>query len=124
MATLYKKVQAGARVRYEPVAECDSWNALPAGAHLVIVSPGMRSSRYSIEPAYADVLAAMEMHRSEILRAVQPAFEPKPAQPLSPKHRAAFEAYKKATGAESLALLTPSANSLFDAIAAAIKARV
>ena len=124
MATLYKKVQAGARVRYEPVAEQEVFDSLPAGAHLFIVAPGSRSCRFNVEPAYADVLAAMETHRYEILRAVQPAFEPKPARRMSRTDLAAFEAYKKATGAETLALLTPSANSLFDAIAAAIKARV
>lgn len=124
MATLYKKVQAGARVRYEPAAESEMMDSLPKGAHLLIVAPGQRSCRFNIEPGYAEVLAAMEMHRSEILRAVMPAFEPKPARRMSPKDMAAFEAYKKATGAETLALLTPSANSLFDAMAAAIKARV
>jgi hypothetical protein len=124
MTTLYKKVQSGARVRYEPVAECDSLSAMPAGAHLVIVSPGMRSARYGIDPAYADVLAAMETYRPEILRAVMPAFEPKPAKPLTSSQRYAFEQYKKATGHETLMMMLPSANCLFDAMAAAIKARV
>ena len=120
MATFYKKVQTGKRVRYEAVREDVTYDSLQKGAHLLIVSPGLRTVRCNIEPAHADVLAAMEMHREDILRAVQPAFDIKPAQPMSPRHRAAFEAYKQATGDETLTILMPSANSLFDALMDAI----
>jgi hypothetical protein len=120
MTTFYKKVQAGKRVRYEPVLEHFTYDSVPKGAHLLIVSPGLKTMRFNIEPAHAAVMAALEMHKQEILRDVMPAFEPKPARPMSPTDLAAFEAYKKATGAETLQMTLPSASCIFDAMLAAV----
>ena len=36
MTTLYKKVGR----RYKPAAEHEEWDSYPAGAHLVVCSPG------------------------------------------------------------------------------------
>ena len=45
MTTLYKKVGK----RYKPVAEHEDWDSFPAGAHLVVCSPGSTRRRFSIE---------------------------------------------------------------------------
>ncbi len=46
--------------RYYPVSEYDSelTDALPKGAHLVLVYPGGQSTRYNVDPVVAPMLAA------------------------------------------------------------------
>lgn len=62
MTTLYKKVGR----RYRPVAEYEEWDSYPAGAHLVVCSPGSTLRRFSIDPDRAGLLAAAEPLRAEI----------------------------------------------------------
>ena len=62
MTTLYKKVGR----RYKPVAEHEEWDSYPAGAHLVVCSPGSTMRRFSIDPDRAGLLAAAELLRAEI----------------------------------------------------------
>lgn len=123
MTTLYRKVMRGKRVSYEPAEEVICWDAMPDGAHLLIVKPGSRSARYRIDPAYADVIAAVMLHREDILQAVRQASEAKPAHRLTRRELAAFEAYKEATGRDSLMMSRASASELLDAVIDAIKAR-
>lgn len=54
--TFYEKVGR----RYIPIKEynqefCDAY---PRGAHVTVVTPGVRSTRYNIEPDYAALIAA------------------------------------------------------------------
>ena len=56
MTTLYKKVGR----RYKPVAEHEEWDSYPAGAHLVVCSPGSTMRRFNIDPDRAGLLAAAD----------------------------------------------------------------
>ena len=46
MTTLYKKVGRC----YRPVAEHEEWDSYPAGAHLVVCSPGSTLRRFNVDP--------------------------------------------------------------------------
>ena len=61
MTTLYKKVGR----RYKPVAEHEEWDSYPAGAHLVVCSPGSTLRRFDIDPDRAVLLAAAEPARAD-----------------------------------------------------------
>ena len=62
MTTLYKKVGR----RYRPVAEHEEWDRYPAGAHLVVCSPGSTLRRFNVDPDRAGLLAAAEPLRGQI----------------------------------------------------------
>lgn len=72
----YKKVGR----RYKPVSEYDSelLDALPKGAHLTVVYPGGRSTRYKIDPNYAAMIAAGRVAEDAISSAIQKATELRP----------------------------------------------
>ena len=62
MTTLYKKVGR----RYRPVAEHEEWDSYPAGAHLVVCSPGSTLRRFNIDPDRAGLLAAAGCSRASV----------------------------------------------------------
>ncbi len=83
--------------RYQPVAEYDSdlLDALPKGAHLVMVYPGGASRLYGINPAYAPMIAAGRVASDAIIKAIHAASEAKPTRtPLTKKQAAAWEEMK------------------------------
>jgi len=63
--TLYQKRGR----RYYPAAEYAP-DSFPSGHHLVICVPGMRVTRYRIDPPYADLLAAAEAARMAMEKAL------------------------------------------------------
>lgn len=94
---LYRKIGR----RYKAVAEYDSvaMDALPEGAHLIVVQPGVRSTRCNVNPDHAGLLAAFAKHRDMLCGAVRKASELKPRQP-SNKQKQAWAAYCKVMGTD------------------------
>lgn len=103
--------------RYFPVREYDSdvMDAMPAGAHLVCVFPGTRSTRYQVIPDHAAVLAAIRMHHEAMLKVIRDSS----AMTITPrentaKEKRAIKAFYDVMGKESL--LTMSGASAQDVI--------
>ena len=63
--------------RYVPVSEYDSnlLDALPKGAHIVMVYPGGQSTRYKIDPNHAAMIAAGRVAEDAISSAIMKASE-------------------------------------------------
>ena len=63
--------------KYVPVSEYDSnlLDALPKGAHIVMVYPGGQSTRYRIDPAHAPMIAAGRVAEDAISSAIMKATE-------------------------------------------------
>jgi hypothetical protein len=68
MTTFYRKVGR----RYEPVSQYDSelHHAMPEGAHLVVVKPGSKFTKYNIDPNYAAMIAALMYAKDEFCQAI------------------------------------------------------
>lgn len=67
MTTLYAKNGR----RYRPVAESDAFDALTEGWWLVRVAPGSKSMRKLVEPAHAELEAAMRGARDAMVEAMR-----------------------------------------------------
>jgi len=78
MKTLFYKKQGR---RYVPVGEYDNelLDSFPKGDHLVSVYPGGSSRRFSIDPAFAPMIAAGRYAEEAITRKIQEATELRPA---------------------------------------------
>jgi len=66
--TFYEKVGR----RYVPVREYDSelHNAYPRGTHVTVVTPGVSSTRYNIDPDYAALIAASMVAYDHICKVI------------------------------------------------------
>ena len=113
---LYRKVGR----RYHPVSMYGNEvaDALPKGAHLIIIDDGWRSCRYNINPDHAAVLAALRMNREACMQAMRKASASRPtSRPLTPLERKAYKAYADVMGAEGLMQLEMcSAADVVDAL--------
>jgi hypothetical protein len=72
--------------RYVPVYEYDQtlMDALPKGAHLLMVYPGGQSTRYNVKIEYAPLIAAGRVAEDEVCRAITKAQELRPQkQPIT-----------------------------------------
>ena len=78
MKTLFYKKQGR---RYVPVGEYDNelLDSFPKGDHLVSVYPGGSSRRFSIDPAFAPMIAAGRYAEEAITRKIQEVTELRPA---------------------------------------------
>lgn len=90
---------------------CDSF---PKGTHLVQSYPGGSSRRYSIEPAYAPMIAAGRVAEDAISRKIMEATEIRrnsrnKETPLTPSQHAAWENLVKEFGPDAKQLEWPSA---------------
>ena len=93
--------------KYVPVAEYDSdlLDSFPKGTHIVMCYPGGKSTRYSIDPAYAPMIAAGRLAEDAICKAMHAASEAKPKEyPITERQRAAWEEMKTAFGDEFFSL--------------------
>ena len=118
--TFYEKVGR----RYVPVYEYDSdmYAALPEGTHLVMCRPGGQSTRYSVDPAFAPMIAAGRYAQEAITHGLIKASEMRPSrQPVTEEQRAAWDQLKQAFGEEMYALHIPSLNDIADAGVAAMQ---
>lgn len=117
---LYEKVGR----RYRPVSSYDPrvMDGMPAGAHLMLVTPGVRSVRYDVNPAYASVLAAAHIMREPMIDALRAASELRPAtQKVTLKQQAAWDAFVKAMGEGVHMATRPGLATVVDAGIAALE---
>lgn len=108
--------------RYVPVSEYDSdfLDAFPEGAHLVMTTPGSKSTHYRIDPALAPMIAAGCFAENKMLDAMRQASEGRPKQrPFTEKQVKAWKQLQKAMGDEMFYLQYPSN---MDIVEAGIKA--
>ena len=113
MTTLYKK----AGKRYKPAAEHEEWDSYPAGAHLVVCSPGSTLRRFDIDPDRAGLLAAAEPLREQIRALVVELHRMRPTKrPLTPQQRQAWETFKGVMGQDGYLLEYPSVGEIADAV--------
>jgi len=99
--TLYEKRGR----RYVPVAEYDTQPYWKAGYWLVHVKPGLRTTKSVLEPAFAEVEAALhEASEAMVLAMREEAARKLPAYQTSDivlkKHEKAWKAYREAMGDE------------------------
>lgn len=104
--------------RYKPVSEYDDFllDSFPKGAHLVMVYPGGKSTRYGVDPDYAPMIAAGRVAEDAICRVMHQASEAKPKErPITPRQRKAWEEMKAAFGDELFSLHFASIRDLTEA---------
>ena len=113
MTTLYKKVGR----RYRPVAEHEEWDSYPAGAHLVVCSPGSAMRRFNIDPDHAGLLAAAEPLRDQIRALVVELHRMRPTRrPVTQKQADAWHAFDRAMGNEGYCVEYASVGEIADAV--------
>lgn len=112
MTTLYEKRGR----RYYPVRERDAWaDSWPKGAHLVVVEPGVRSYRYSIDPDNSAVLAAAKQKENRLREVLQEAMAMRPkSRSLTARQRAAWEQFQAAMGDDRYCVEYESLNGVID----------
>lgn len=104
--------------RYVPVREYDDelMSAFPKGTHIVMCYPGGQSTRYSIDPNYAAMIAAGRIAEDAIRAAIYKESEAKPKErPITPRQLAAWEEMKAAFGDERFSLTFSSTHDLAEA---------
>ena len=95
--------------RYKPVREYDSEfaYALPQGAHLILVCPGSTTTRHSVDPAYAPMIAAGHLALDAISRHIMEVSALRPPEqnkPLTQEQVDAWHALARAMGQDRYAL--------------------
>jgi hypothetical protein len=95
--------------KYVPVSEYDGdlLSALPRGAHLIMVYPGGKSTRYNIDPNYAALIAAGRVAEDAISRVIMDTSAlrvPEKSKPLTEEQNRAWKAFNEAMGNERFAL--------------------
>jgi hypothetical protein len=116
MTTLY--IKRGRR--YHPISEYDpeAMDALPIGAHMVIVEPGVKQLHYHVDPDRAGLLAALQEHEAELIQAITQASEKKVATwGTSSRERRAVKAYRDIMqDTHMLVISRPAAASILDGL--------
>ena len=113
MTTLYTKVGR----RYRPVAEHEEWDSYPAGAHLVVCSPGSTLRRFNIDPDRAGLLAAAEPLRDQIRALVMELHRMRPTRrPVTQAQADAWHAFERAMGNEGYVVEYASVGEIADAV--------
>jgi len=111
--------------RYVPVEEYDDdlMSSFPKGTHIVMSYPGGQSTRYSIDPDYASMIAAGRVAEDAICEAIYKESEARPKErPVTPRQRAAWEEMKAAFGDELFSLHFKSTRDLAEAGVKAMQA--
>jgi len=101
--------------RYVPVSEYDSdfLDAFPKGAHLVITTPGVKSTTYRIDPALAPMIAAGRYAEDTISEAVRQATKFNASRkPITEEQREAWNRLCIAFGDDRYALNYESARGV------------
>ena len=113
MTTLYKKVGR----RYKPAAEHEEWDSYPAGAHLVVCSPGSTLRRLNVDPDRAGLLAAAEPLRDQIRALVVELHRMRPTRrPVTMQQAAAWRRFQKAMGNDAYCVEYASVGEIADAV--------
>ena len=90
--------------RYYPAAHTDDYGSLPKGHHLVsVLTDGLRTTTFRVEPDYASVFAAMSELREPMIQAMMQmnelTLDERPIPPAELKRRKkAWDAYVSAYG--------------------------
>ena len=85
--------------RFVPVHACRFFAALPEGAWLVIVGPGNTAIRRALNPAYAELEAAMRTAEDVMCTAMLEASKLRPrAHEMGKQEQRAWAAYKEIMG--------------------------
>lgn len=116
-------IKRGRRYKAVRVYDPQVMDALPQGAHLVVVGPGWASYRHNINPDHAPVLAALRSHQDEVLDAIRKVCEMKPRKGYdTPKRLKAWKAYCDAMGDPDAMMLLegPSQMDIYEAMVAAL----
>jgi hypothetical protein len=111
--------------RYVPVAEndCDMFDAMPKGTHLVMCYPGGQSKRYNINPNHAAMIAAGRVAEDVMSRALYEASEMRPRRtPITEEQQKAWEHLVEVFGEEARCLQYPSARDIAEAGVKALQA--
>jgi hypothetical protein len=116
--TLYEKVGR----RYKPVAVTrpEYMDSFPDGAHLVIVTPGVRMTSFSIEPDIAAVKAVIEENKTEMCKVLMEASKTDPRKPLTKKQLKAWQAFEDSMGGSDTTLSVRSAYDIIGVLEKAI----
>jgi hypothetical protein len=104
--------------RYKPVYEYDQtlMDAMPKGAHLVMVYPGGQSTRYNVEIEYAPLIAAGRVAEDAICSAMVKASEARPMRkPITEAQHKAWKKLAKEMGDELCSLTYGSTRDHVDA---------
>jgi hypothetical protein len=118
---IYRKVGR----RYKPLGVYETLNVFPIGATLVVVeeSDHCRSTVCirvkSIDPDFVRLEAAAVTLSNKLVKIIGDETAARPSRELTPRQALAWEAYKKAGGADTL--LVPSLCAAADSILSAIK---
>ena len=113
MTTLYKKIGR----RYHPCAEHEEWDSYPAGAHLVVCSPGSTLRRFNIDPDRAGLLAAAEPLRAQIRALVMDLHKMRPTRrPVTQTQADAWRRFQKAMGGDGYFVEYASVGEIADAV--------
>lgn len=113
--------------KYVPVSEYNTelLDALPKGAHLTVVNPGIHSTRYNIDPAFAPVMAAVRYAEDNMVKSIIDATDIRPSKtPLTPEQIDAWSNLSKAFGENNHKLLWPSAREAIDKFANSLQLEV
>lgn len=104
--------------RYIPVSEYDSdlMDSFPKGTHIIMCYPGGQSRRYSIDPAFAPMIAAGRYAEDAVRTAIHKQSEATPKQrPITKRQKAAWEEMKAAFGDEFYSIQFSSTHDLAEA---------
>lgn len=108
--------------KYVPVAEYDQdlMSSFPKGTHIVMSYPGGQSTRYSIDPSYAPMIAAGRYAEDAICQAISKASELRPkSTPITEAQQKAWKKLAREMGDE---LCTLYGLSVRDCAEAGVKA--
>ena len=107
--------------RYKPVREYDStlMDAYPKGTHIVVCLPGITSTRYNIDPAYAPMIAAGRLAEDAITDKIAEASKircPERARkPITEGQLKAWKKLQKEMGVDNYPLEWPSYREIAEA---------
>lgn len=107
--------------KYVPVSEYshELFDAMPKGTHLIMSYPGGQSTRYSIDPAYAPMIAAGRVAEDAITSKIAEASKlrtPERAkQPLTEGQIKAWKKLQKEMGTDNYPLEWPSYREIAEA---------
>ena len=83
----------------KPYRDPNAWDGLSEGSWLVIVKPNGKSARRLLNPGFAEVAAALEEFKEEMVMAMGKANEMRPkVTPISEKEQKAWKAFQDTMG--------------------------
>ena len=114
---VYRKKPNG---RYEAIAWHDplTMDAMPLGAHLVVVEKGVKSVRYRVDPDAAALLAALRMSRDRVVEATRHVTEPRPRHGCTPAEKRAWDILRRELPGRLLCMERPSIIEIVEAMEA------